>query len=288
MLKRGLTVLLIGGAFWLAAPPMASGVSKEILQILHRLETLQQMMQNMQRTLDSQTAVLRTLVEQANDNVNKMRGNVNELQRAVEQNLATTNARFDSMTGQIQALNESLEEAKARLAKLSEQVVQTQNIVQTLGAVGGTSTAKLEPGASGPSGGASPTVPDAESLYRSALSYYNSGQYDLAMQAFREYLQYYAQTALASNAQFYIGDCYYSQGNYARAVEEYNTCIERYPGGNKQPAAHLKKGYALLLMNQRQAGVRELRFLIQRFPNAREADLARQRLKQLGITVSAG
>jgi tol-pal system protein YbgF len=268
---------------WGALP--ASAQKKDTLLLMRQLDTLQQMVLNMQRTLDTQTAVLRTLVEQANDNVNGMKVKVEELRKATQQNLAENNNRLESMTTQIQALSESLEETKARLAKLSEQVAQTQNIIQTLNAP---PPAAAGAGGSGPGGETKPpaSVPDADTLYKSGLSYFNGGQYQLAVQAFQEYLQYYGDTDLASNAQFYIGECHYSQGDYSQAIEEYNKCLERYPRGNKLAAAQLKKGYALLAMDQQQAGVRELRSLIQRYPNSREADLARQRLRKLGIAVS--
>ena len=257
----------------------AFGQKKDTLLLMRQLDTMQQTINNMQKTLDSQTAVLRTLVEQANDNVNSMKVTVDELRKATQQNLASSNARFDSMTSQIQTLSESLEEAKARLAKLSDQLAQTQNIIQTLNA-----PPAPAPGTTAP--GAAASVPDAETLYKSGLSYFSGGQYQLAVQSFQEYLQYYGETDLASNAQFYIGECYYSQNDYSKAIEEYNKCIEQYPKGNKAAAAQLKKGYALLEMDQQQAGVRELRSLIQRSPNARESDLARQRLRKLGIAVS--
>ena len=61
--------------------------------------------------------------------------------------------------------------------------------------------------------------------------------------------------------------------------------LERYPDGNKSSSAQLKKAYALLELQQKQAGVRELRSLIQRYPNTNDANLARQRLKKLGIAV---
>jgi tol-pal system protein YbgF len=236
----------------------------------------------MQKILDSQTVVLRTLVEQANDNVTSMKLTVDELRKATQQNLASSNARLDTLTSQIQTLSESLEEAKARLSKLSDQAAQTQNIIQTLNAPPAPATGTTAPGATG----AAATAPDADTLYKSGLSYFSGGQYQLAVQAFQEYLHYYGETDLASNAQFYIGECYYSQNDYTKAVEEYNKCIEQYPKGNKAAAAQLKKGYALIEMDQQQAGVRELRSLIQRSPNARESDLARQRLKKLGISVS--
>ena len=286
MRKHALPALLLA-ALWVFDAQPVYGVSKEMLQMMQQLDTLQQMVQNMQKTVDTQTAVMRTLIEQANDNVSSLKVTVAELRKATEQNLASSNARFDSMISQIQALSESLEEAKARLAKLSDQVAQTQNIIQTLNTSGGAGAGTpVSPGATS-GGDAKPAanVPDADSLYKSGLSYYNGGQYQLAVQAFQQYLQFYGDTDLASNAQFYIGDSYYNQGNYPQAIEEYNKCLERYPKGNKLPAAQLKKGYALLAMDQRQAGVRELRSLIQRYPNAHESDLARQRLRKLGIAL---
>jgi len=283
--KHALSSALLVAILAAGADP-AFAQKKDTLLLMRQLDTLQQMILNMQKTLDTQTAVLRTLVEQANDNVNSMKTTVADLQKETQRSLASNNARFDSMTSQIQTLSESLEEAKARIAKLSEQVAQTQNIIQTLHAPPLTGDQSGAPGSSGGAAAVPPSIPDAQTLYKSGLSYFNGGQYQLAVQAFQEYLQYYADTDLASNAQFYIGECYYSQGEFTRAIDEYNKCLERYPKGNKLPAAQLKKGYALLAMEQTQPGVRELRSLIQRFPSSPEADLARQRLRKLGISYS--
>lgn len=277
-LKKTAIRTLLVAALWATGTELAFPVSKETLQILQELDALQQAMQNLQKTVDSQTAVLRTLIEQATDNVNSMKTTVADLRKATQQNLASDNARFDTLTQQVQALNESLEEAKARLAKLSEQMAQTQNIIQTIN----TPPALGTPPASGGDAKPAPAVPDADTLYKSGLSYFNGGQYPLAIQAFQQYLQNYGTTDLASNAQFYIGECYYNQGNYARAIDEYNKCLEQYSNGNKLPAAQLKKGYALLALKETAAGERELRSLIRRYPGSHEAELARQRLKRTG------
>lgn len=283
-LRKTAYVTLVLTFIFAIMPSCAYGVSKETLQMMQQLDTLQQAVQNLQKTVDSQTAILRTLVEQADDKVNSMKTDVEELRRSTEKSLAGSNARFDSMTSQIQAVSESLDEAKARLAKLSDQAAQTQNIIQTLNTTATASPAANTTGAP-PDAKQTNNVPDADALYNSGLSAYNGGQYQLAVQAFQEYLKYYGDTDLASNAQFYIGDCYYSQKNYAQAIEEYNKCLERYPNGNKLPAAQLKKGYALLALAQKPAGVRELRSLVQRYPNSHEAALAAQKLRQLGIIV---
>jgi tol-pal system protein YbgF len=282
--KFFLSVLTVLIACGIAIPARAQ--KKDTLLLMQRLDSQQQMLINMQKTLDTQTAVLKTLIEQANDNVNSMKVQMEEMKKTTGQNLASNGARFDSMTGEIQSLTATQEEILARLAKLSEQLAQTQNIIQTLN----TPSTAL-PGAPGVPGqpGASPAAaaPDADTLYKSGLSAFNGGQYQLAVQSFQEYLQYYSSTDLASNAQFYIGESYYSQGEYDKAIEEYTKCIDQFPKGNKVAAAQLKKGYALLAQDKESSGIKELRSLIQRYPNSREADLARQRLKKLGVSAGA-
>jgi tol-pal system protein YbgF len=280
--KQTLLAVTIFALLGMQAQPVF-GTNKDELQIEQSLDALQQAVQTLQRTVDTQSAVLKTLTEQTNDNVSSMKALVTNLQSTLQQNLASSGAKFDSMTSQMQALSESLEEAKARLSKLSEQMVQTQNILQTLPAQ------SPAPGAPpGPPGASNaPGVPDANSLYTQGLSYYSGGQYDLAMQSFQDYLKYYKDTDRASNAQFYIGECYFSKGDYSHAIEAYDLCNENYPTGNKAAASQLKKGLALLKLEQKSAGVRELRSLIQRFPDSSEAELARQQLKKLGIAVPA-
>jgi tol-pal system protein YbgF len=278
-LKKHTLLALMVFAFLGAQVQPAFGVNKETLQMMQQLDAIQQAVQNLQKTVDTQTAVLKTLVEQANDNVNSMKDVVTDLRGSMQQNLASSNAKFDSMTTQMQALSESLDEAKARLSKLSEQVAQIQTIITTLPTQPNPAPGTT-PGAPG-----APPVPDADSLYSQGLSYYNGGQYDLSMQAFQDYLKYYKDTDRASNAQFYIGECYYNKGDYARAIEAYDLCSEKYPAGNKAAAAQLKKGFSLLAVDQKTAGIRELKSVIQRFPESSEAEMARQRLKKLNIMV---
>jgi tol-pal system protein YbgF len=279
--KKALSALCVAGLWALSSQPVF-GVSREIIRIMQQLDTLQATVQIMQKTIDTQSAVLRTLVDQMNDNVNGMKQTVADMQKSSQKNLAATDARLDTLTSQIQALSENVEEAKARLAKLNDQVTKTQNIIQTLNTPPAPQVGPPGTNPAGPGGAAQqPALPDPDTLYKSGLSDLSSGQYDLAIQAFQEFLKDFGDSDLASNAQFYIGECYYSQKNYTQAIEEYNKCLDRYPSGNKLAAAQLKKSYALAELNQKTAAERELRSLIQRFPNSREADLAKQRLRIL-------
>jgi len=130
-------------------------------------------------------------------------------------------------------------------------------------------------------------APPPDVLYNNALSDYNGAKYNLAMQEFGDYIKYYGNTDLAGNAQYYIADIEYRQGNYQQAVQDYDKVLEQYPSGNKASAAQLKKAYALINIDQRDAGIRELRALIARYPRSLEAQQARDRLRSLGASTTA-
>lgn len=289
MKRKNLLSFLAAAAVLFAAamvtipPAPLYGVSKEMLRVMQQLDDMQQQLQALQKTVDTQTAVLRTLIEQTNDKVVAMQTEMDDLKKSTQQDLqrglASNGTRFDSMTSQIEALSASLDETKARLAKLNDQMAQLQNMIQTLN----TPQTPANPATGG--GGtpqAAPQAPDPDTLLRSGSTYLSSGQYDLAIQTFQQYLDNYGTTDRALDAQFYIGEAYYAQGKFAQSVDAYNLCLERYPAGAKLPAAQLKKGYALEKLNQKAKAIRELRSLIQRFPSSHEAELARQRLRKLG------
>jgi len=292
--KYALTLLSIGLLSVVSASP-AFGVSREIIQMMQQLDTLQQSVQTLQNTVTSQTAILHTLLQQTAHDVGQMKSQMADMQKSTQQNLAATSNKMDSMANQVQALSSSLEQAQAQITKLSEQLAQTQKVLQTLntpptpapgtqpGDANGTGTG---PAATGP-GPAAANVPDPNSLFNSAMGSFNSGQYALAIQGFQEFLQNYGTTARASSAQYYIGESYYNNGDYKHAIQAYDKCIERYPNGDKTLSARLKKGYALLADGNKAAGIRELRSLVEQHPEAHESDLATQRLKQLGIIIHA-
>ena len=201
------------------------------------------------------------------------------------------------MSTQVQGLSDNLEEIKSRLGKLNQQLVDLQGTVQALdakisGGAPGATTPGANPGSASstaPSGSAampSGPAPSADALYSNGLRDITSGKYDLARSEFQDYLKYYGDTDLASNAQFYLGEIAYSVKNYDQAVTEYDKVITNYPKSFKLAPARLKKGMALLALGQKSSGVRELREVVARFPGTEEERRARARLKELGVAVS--
>lgn len=279
---RALVAILL---FGMVAPGF--GQNRDIIQLQQSVALLLGSVRELQRSFDERMAVTRTLLEQSSDRTNqfqdrmtRLNAAVVDLQTALQNSVANASQKVDNLGNQIEGLHASLEELRARLDKLSQQVAKIETMSQTISSSGTVPVPGIgtEPGAS-PSAVANAPAPDV--LYNTALRDYTSGNYSLALQEFTDYLRYYPNTSLASNAQFYIGDLYYQQGQFEKAIQEYDKAIEQYPSGNKSAAAQLKKGFALINLTLRAQGIQELQSLIRRFPNTPEAALAQEKLTAL-------
>jgi tol-pal system protein YbgF len=122
---------------------------------------------------------------------------------------------------------------------------------------------------------------EAQRLYDSAYQDFVKGQYALAQQGFAQYLQMLPESELADNAQYWIGECNYSQKKYNEAIQAFQTVIRQYGEGEKVPAAMLKMAYAQIAAGKAQTGRESLEALVKRFPQSNEANLARSRLQEL-------
>ncbi|HZD32899.1 MAG TPA: tetratricopeptide repeat protein [Candidatus Angelobacter sp.] len=287
MRARTITAGLAVAALLFTTANPAFAVSKEIVQLQTEVQTLSDQVARMQQSIDERMGVLKNLVEQSTDSVNKMSVAVTDLQRKSQSEATDTASRLDQVSGQIQSLHDTVDELKARLAKITKQLDDMQQGGQNL-APGQPGMAAVPSGAvPGNAAAAAVAAPPPDVLYNTALRDYNSGKYDLSSQEFGDYMKYYSNTDRAGDAQFYVADIEYRQGNFDAASKDYDKVLEQYPGGPKAPAAQLKKGYALLELGQKEAGVRELNSLIARYPKSPEAAQARERLRRLGVPGSS-
>jgi tol-pal system protein YbgF len=292
----------LGGS--LVGPRPAEAVARELIELQHDVTSLLQGQKDLSTQMTQDHTVMKTLVEQSGDTVGKLNGTMSALQKSMQDVTANSGARLDTMSTQVQGLSDNLEEIKSRLGKLNQQLVDLQNTVQSVDAkISGGGTAAPAAGGSGSSGGMAPSpaggsvpsagsaaggaAPSADTLYSNGLRDITSGKYDLARQEFQDYLRYYGETDLASNAQFFLGEIAYKQKQYDQAVSEYDKVLSTYPKSFKVVPAHLRKGMALIELGQKTQGVRELRDVIKRYPNTEEDRLARAKLKELGVPVTA-
>jgi tol-pal system protein YbgF len=277
------TLLALCGLALLMAQPASAGTKEQLIQLQTTVQMLQDNMARMQQSFDERMGVMKDLITQQTDNVNRMSTAIDNLQKGLQQQNTDSAGKVDQVSGQVQALHDSVDELKASLAKVSKKLDDMQATLTTLPNPAIGTGAPAGPGSAANANPAPP--PDA--LYNSALSDFNAGKTDLASQEFTQFLQVYGNNDLAGNAQFYLGEIDYQRGNYPAAIQDYNKVLDQYPGGNKAAAAQLKKGFALIESGQKDAGVQELRSLIARYPKSPEAVQARDRLNKLGVAGAA-
>ena len=285
----------------LIGPKPVMAVAREIIELQRDVTTILQGQKDLQTQMTQDHTVQKTLIEQSSDTVNKLNTTMSSLQKSVQDVQANSGTRLDTMSTQVQGLSDNLEEIKSRLGKVNQQLVDLQNSVSSIDArmAGGNPTGAPS---GAPSGGGAPRpggdtgaasaapsgpAPSADLLYSNGLRDITSGKYDLARSEFQDYLHYYGETDLASNAQFYLGEIAYSQRQFDQSVSEYDKVITNYPKSFKLAPAHLKKGMALLELNQKTAGVKELREVVKKYPGTEEERRARAKLKDMGVAVSA-
>jgi tol-pal system protein YbgF len=276
-LRRCSILIALLSTLWLAVTPVW-GASKEMIQLQTQVQQLQEQMTAMQRSFDERMGVMKNLVEQDTDAINKVTGALTTLQSTLQRQQGDSSTHVDQLSGQIQALNDTLDELKARLAKVSKQLEDMQSSQQSLAAQQATQQAQQQAAAQAP-------PPDV--LYNNALRDYNADKNDLAIQEFSDYVKFYPNTDLAGNCYFYLGEIQFRQGNYAQAAKSYDQVLQNFPTGNKTASAQLKKGFSLIELGKQDDGVAELRHVIQRYPKSNEALQARERLRKLGVAAGA-
>lgn len=261
---------------WLSVAP-AFGANKEMVQLQTQVQQLQEQMTAMKTTFDERMGIMKNLVEKDTDAVNKVANALNTLQTTLQKQQDGEGSKSEQLSGQIQALNDTMDEIKVRLAKVTKQLEDMQAAQQSFAAQQATQKAAADAVASAP-------PPDV--LYNNGLRDYNGGKNDLASQEFSDYIKFYPNTDLAGNSYYYLGELQFKQGNYQQAVQSYDQVLQNFPSGNKAASAQLKKGFSLLELGKQEDGVKELRHLIQRYPHSPEALQARERLRKAGVASS--
>jgi tol-pal system protein YbgF len=321
---RFASVAVLGVAISFTAPAFAA--NRDMIQLQTQVQQLQDSVARLQQTNDERMGVMKDLVQQSADAVNKMSSNMDDLKKQMLEQQTAQNNKVDQVSGQIQSMNDSIDEVKARIGNLEKLLQNIQNQQQSMSASmqggapaaaggnaadnagGAPANAPADAGGANNAGTASNTgadgkplagtplpsdagsagsgAPPVDTLYKTALGDYMAAKYSLAASEFSDVAKFYPDNPLSGNAYYYQGEIDYRAGRFANAIKNYDKVIEQYPASNKVPVSHLHKGNALISLKQTQAGVAELRSLIHRFPNSPESMQARSKLSGMGVTIN--
>src|SRR5271170_5195843 len=249
----------------------AFAVNKDMIELQTQVTQLQQQMTQMKQSFDERMGVMKNLLEQNTDAANKVSTAIGGLQASVNKQQQDRAGQVDQISGQIQSLNDTMDELKVRLAKLSKQFEDMQAAQQSMAAQQAQAQQQAQAIAQAP-------APDV--LYNNALRDYNGGNNDLAVQEFNDYIKFYPNTDLAGNAYFYLAEIQFKAGEYEKAIANYDLVLQNFPSGTKAAGAELRKGFALLELGKEDEGTQELKRVIQRYPRTPEATQARERLRK--------
>jgi TolA-binding protein len=319
-LFRFVSAAFLAAAMLWTAPAFA--VSKDMVQLQTQVQQLQDAVARLQQSNDERMGVMKDLVQQSADSINKMAVGLATLQKQMQAQEEAQSGKIDQVSGQIQSLNDSLDEVKARIGALEKlmQSVQSQQQSMSANMQNGPSSAGAGtpppqnpvqdappaaappsqpapvvrkgkpsadvPMAAAPAPEAAPTAPPVDDLYKTALGDYMSAKYALSSAEFGDVVKFYPDNPLSGNSFYYIAEIEYRGGRYPAAIKAYDSVLQQYPDSNKVPVSHLHKGMALIALKQNDAGIRELRSLIQRFPNSPEAMQARSKLSGMSVPVT--
>jgi tol-pal system protein YbgF len=267
----------------MAAALAAAGCisTSDFEQVQSQVAELQEQLASVKRTASSKEEVQSVNVRIAEQTETLLKSN------------ATLVAKVAEMDDRIQSLQGAIEQSTYRNDQLAQQIAQAQremedlrNRITALQSAAGTAVpATGQPATGELTVPATPPGPAADPMqtYQAAYRDYQRGNFDLAIEGFRDFLEGNGSSDLADNAAYWIGESLFSQKKYREAIEQFDSVVTRYPRSDKVPGALLKKGYAYINIGERAPGIVQLQYVVHEHPQSQEASLARQKLKQLGV-----
>ena len=279
---------------FLAAAPFTCAANKEMMELQRDVAMLQDQVRTMQkdfgdRLVTTQTLVQTTLdaVTRTNNLVNVMENKFNDAMRQQQQGVTgpilAVGQKLDQNSEDFRAVREAVLDMNTRMGRLDAKMADLQNLINAIRTPPppppGTDLTTT-PAQAGPPAGLS-----AETLYSNAVRDKSTAKKDLALQEFLDYLKYFPTTQFASNAQYYVGDIYYNQPDYEKALDAFDAVLEKFPDGNKTPDAHYMKALSLLKLGRNNAAAEEFRDVIRLYSGTDLAAQAQARLREMGLPV---
>jgi tol-pal system protein YbgF len=217
--------------------------------------------------LRKQSAGLRAILEEMNEEIRLLNGQIEELEHSINQRQKLAQELAKKREETLDRLSKISDQNTDRIARLEQYLNLETSKKSVVVATPGVQTQKQ---------------PSSENeIYQSAKQAFDQGDSDAARQGFQELIRRYPDSGNADNAQFWIGEIYYREKWYEKAILEYQKVIEKYPTGNKVPAALLKQGLAFSNIGDKANSRLIFEELIRKYPKSTEAKVAAEKLKTI-------
>ena len=258
----------------IAALPLAAAADRSIQELQRDVAQLQDLVKALQATVTEKLAALQTQVQGSAEAASQANTAVAAMQRSLDQAMrdqqtkivppmAAMSTRLDQVSGGMGTMQQAVSDLASMMTKLQTQIGDLNNAVKILA---------TPPAA--PPAAEKPPLP-ASDMFDNADRDRRSGKLEYAVQEFADYLKWYADTPLASEAQYYLGWIHQSQNDLEGSVKDFDTLLANYPDAKKTPDALFYKGKALMLLGRTGEATDTFKDLRKRYPTH---DLAKQSL----------
>ena len=284
-------------ALLLTCSSFSFAVNKDLVALQRDLEDrINAMQQSVNSKLDTLTGMVQAMQSDTRRTADQVATLQDTVSNGVAKSLAPVNGmsgKVDAMGDDVRSLKDALADLTSRLERLDAKMTDLKNQLQIIqnppaapGAPGSTPTGAPNGQGAPPAGqaGVPPAGMSANDSYTAALRDLQTGKAELAYTEFSQYLQYFPNTELAANAQYYLGEISYNRGDYTGSVKSFDAVLERYPDNPKTPDAHYMKAMALLKSGERTRAAEEFRILVKNYPHTDDARKALAQLRALGLS----
>ena len=116
-------------------------------------------------------------------------------------------------------------------------------------------------------------------MYDRVMTEFKHREYEAALAGFRLFMKLHSQSALAANAQYWIGECQYHMGRYKDALNSFYNVVMNYPLSPKIAASTLKLGQTYTKLGDHENARVMFDRVVDQYPASSEAELARKAIE---------
>ena len=118
-------------------------------------------------------------------------------------------------------------------------------------------------------------------LYDRVMEEFKQRDYEAAMAGFRLFIELHGQSALAANAQYWIGECQYRMRRYRDALTSFYDVVSNYPLSPKLAASTLKLGQTYTKLGDHEKARLMFDRVVDQYPESPEAEVARKAIETM-------
>lgn len=209
------------------------------------------------RSVKSQVDSLKLEIDQMQQKIVEEQKNQTEILRLLRADLQI---RFNELDRKVSTIDGNLSENQFRLTKIDEKTAEFNKKLE----------AKLTADSS-----INVKSAEVERFFQVAMSDFNAGRYDVAVDGFRNLSIQFPESAIAQEAEYWIAECYYAAKKYTDAEKAYLGYIKKFPQGSKICVSLYKIGLVYQKQNKEKHKNMAWKKLVEQCPDSQEAKVVK-------------